>query len=210
MPRKSPFRIILTREEKKYLSSLARKYTAPYKDVIRAQVILLAAEGLENKEIGKRLNLPRKTVSKWRKRFFYKRERGLVDEPRAGRPFIFPPEEVAEIKALACQLPAERGIPLSRFSITEIVREVISRAIVPSVIDSSIWRWLHEDAIRPWFHRSWIYPRDPQFLEKAGRILDLYAQEWKGRPLGPGDYVISADEKTGIQARIRRHPTSAL
>jgi len=91
MPRKSPFRIILTREEKKYLSSLARKYTAPYRDVIRAQVILMAAEGIENKEIGERLNLPRKTVSKWRKRFFYKREEGLVDRPRAGRPFFFSP-----------------------------------------------------------------------------------------------------------------------
>jgi len=91
MPRKSPFEIILTSEEKNYLSSLARKYTAPYRDVIRAQVILMAAEGLENKEIGRKLNLPRKTVSKWRKRFFYKRERGLVDEPRAGRPFFFSP-----------------------------------------------------------------------------------------------------------------------
>ena len=90
---------------------------------------------------------------------------------------LFPPEERAQIKALACQLPAERGIPLSRFSITEIVREVISLAIVPSVSDSSVWRWLHEDAIRPWFHRSWIYPRDPNFIEKAGRVLDLYAKQ---------------------------------
>ena len=90
---------------------------------------------------------------------------------------FFPPEEIAEIKALACQLPAERGIPLSRFSITEIVREVISAAIVPSVSDSSVWRWLHEDAIRPWFHRSWIYPRDPKFIEKAGKVLDLYAKQ---------------------------------
>ncbi len=120
---------------------------------------------------------------------------------------FFLPEEIAQIKALACQLPAERGISLNRFSITEIVREVISRAIVPSVSDSSMWRWLHEDALRPWFHRSWIYLRDPQFIEKAGRILDLYAQEWEGRSLGPDDYVISADEKIGIQARIRKHPS---
>ena len=126
MPRKSPFEIILTNEEREHLISLARKYTAPYRDVIRAKVILMATEGIENKEIGERLNLPRKTVSKWRKRFFYKREKGLVDRPRAGGPFFFPPEEVAQIKALACQLPAEQGIPLSRLSITEIVREVIS------------------------------------------------------------------------------------
>ena len=91
MPRKSPFEIVLTSQERERLISLARKYTAPYRDVIRAQVILMAAEGIENKEIGERLNLPRKTVSKWRKRFFYKRERGLVDRPRAGRSFFFSP-----------------------------------------------------------------------------------------------------------------------
>jgi len=91
MPRKSPFEIILTNEEREHLISLARKYTAPYRDVIRAQVILMAAEDMENKEIGEKLNLPRKTVSKWRKRFFYEREKGLVDRPRAGGPFFFSP-----------------------------------------------------------------------------------------------------------------------
>jgi len=122
---------------------------------------------------------------------------------------FFPSEEIAQIKALACQLPAERGIPLSRFSIAEIVREVISTAIVPSVSDSSIWRWLHEDAIRPWFHRSWIYPRDPKFIEKAGKVLDLYAKQWGSKSLQPNDYIICADEKTSIQARIRKHPTGS-
>jgi len=130
-----------------------------------------------------------------------------ISPERVGRSF-FPPEEIAQIKAFACQLPAERGIPLSRFSITEIVREIISAAIVPSVSDSSVWRWLHEDAIRPWFHRSWIYPRDPDFMNKAGKVLDLYARQWEGEALGPNDYVISADEKTSIQARIRKHPTT--
>lgn len=91
MPRKSPFEIILTSEERDHLISLARKYTAPYKDVIRAKVILLAAKGMENEEIGEKLNLPRKTVSKWRKRFFYEREQGLVDKPRAGRQLFFSP-----------------------------------------------------------------------------------------------------------------------
>jgi transposase len=91
MPRISPYKIILTDEEKGYLYTIARKYTAPYRDVIRAQVILLAAKGLENKEIGEKLNIPRKTVSKWRKRFFFERKRGLVDRPREGRPFIFSP-----------------------------------------------------------------------------------------------------------------------
>src|SRR6266851_4677602 len=70
-----------------------------------------------------------------------------------------------------------------------------------------LWRWLTEDAIRPWSHRSWIFPRAPHFKEKASRVLDLYEGRWKGRPLTTHDCVLSADEKTSIQARRRRHPT---
>jgi len=70
-----------------------------------------------------------------------------------------------------------------------------------------VWRWLNEDAIRPWRHRAWIFPRDPEFAVKAGRILDLYARQWEGKPLKPEEFVICADEKTSIQARIRKHPT---
>jgi transposase len=91
MPRKSPFRIILTADEKKQLQTAARKYTSPYREVIRAKIILLAAEGLSNKEIGQRLDTPRQIVSKWRKRFFDKRQAGLLEKPRRGRPGVFPP-----------------------------------------------------------------------------------------------------------------------
>jgi hypothetical protein len=71
---------------------------------------------------------------------------------------------------------------------------------------STIGRWLAEDAIRPWQYRSWIFPRDPDFLEKAGRVLDLYAGRWEGKLLEPGDFVICADAKPSIQARRRIHP----
>jgi len=80
---------------------------------------------------------------------------------------------------------------------------------VAEISRTTIWRWLSNDAIRPWRHRSWIFPRDPDFEAKAGRVLDLYARTWQGKPLGKRDYVISADEKTSIQARIRCHPTLA-
>lgn len=70
----------------------------------------------------------------------------------------------------------------------------------------TIWRWLRADAIRPWTHRSWIFPRDPQFAEKAGPVLDLYHRRWQGQPLGPRDFVLSADEKTQIPIRSLRHP----
>lgn len=86
---------------------------------------------------------------------------------------------------------------------------MIRRGLVASISDTTIWRWLTDDAIRPWTHRSWIFPRDPDFGPKAGRVLDLYAGEWEGRPLKDDEFVISADEKTSIQARIRRHPTVA-
>jgi hypothetical protein len=79
--------------------------------------------------------------------------------------------------------------------------------LLPTISDKTVWRWLNEDAIRPWQHRCWIFPRDPNFVTKAGRILDLYAREWEGKPLRSNGFVISADEKTSIQARIRRHPT---
>lgn len=113
------------------------------------------------------------------------------------------------VRALACELPYEQGLPLSRFSIPEIRREVLARGLVASIGDTTLWRWLTEDAIRPWTHRTWIFPRDPAFGEKAGRVLDLYAGVWEGRPLAAADCVISTDEKTSIQARSRIHPTLA-
>jgi len=91
MPRISPYAILLNIEEKLFLEQMARRYTSPYYEVVRAKAILLAAEGLENKEIGKRLDLPRQIVSKWRKRFFAERLAGLHDRPRQGRPCRFSP-----------------------------------------------------------------------------------------------------------------------
>src|SRR5580658_5337786 len=118
---------------------------------------------------------------------------------------LFPPLVQAEIKALACQIPKETGVPLSRFSSQDIAVEAVTRGIVASISGITIWRWLKEDAIRPWNHRMWIFPRDPDFQEKAERVLDLYHKTWQGRKLGPDEYVVSADEKTSIQARGRKH-----
>jgi transposase len=91
MPRKSPFVFILNRAEREYLEAIARKYTSPYRDVIRAKIILYVAQELGNDEIAHRLDLPRQVVSKWRKRFFEHRLEGLEELPRRGRPARFPP-----------------------------------------------------------------------------------------------------------------------
>lgn len=119
----------------------------------------------------------------------------------------FPPSVVVAIKALACELPHEHGLPLSRLSLADIRQEVVRRGLVANIGQSTLWRWLSEDAIRPWVHRTWIFPRDPAFEHKAGRVLDLYHGEWEGEPLSAADCVLSTDEKTSIQARRRIHPT---
>lgn len=115
---------------------------------------------------------------------------------------------MVQVKALACELPATCGVPLSHWNTPDIVRQVRQSGLAASISGSTIWRWLHQDAIRPWYHRSWIFPRDPQFAIKAGRILDLYARAWNGTPLRRDEFVISADEKTSIQARRRVHASS--
>ena len=134
--------------------------------------------------------------------------KGLTSNRAAGGLPAFPPSVVVEVKALACQLPSQRGLPLSRFTISEIRREVIDQGIVARISGATLWRWLSQDAIQPWRHRSWLFPRDPDFAHKAGQVLDLYAGIWAGAALGPHDFVLSADEKTSIQARHRKHSTA--
>ena len=125
--------------------------------------------------------------------------------PEAGVRPAFPPSLVVQVKALACELPHRLGLPLSRFSVEDIRQQVLAQGLVAQISGATIWRWLSRDALCPWRHRTWIFPRDPRFVEKAGPILDLYQGLWEGQPLGPGDFVLSADEKTSIQARRRIH-----
>jgi hypothetical protein len=117
---------------------------------------------------------------------------------------LFPPLDQALIHAMACETIAETKEPLSRQSLADLVRR--SRETLSKKISrSTVWRMLHEAAIKPWQYEHWLFPKDPRFAEKAGPILDLYAGIWEGQPLGPKDYVLSMDEKTSIQARGRSH-----
>ena len=113
--------------------------------------------------------------------------------------------QVIEVKALGCTLPAETGQSSSRWSCAELASELISREIAQTISAATVRRWLAADAIKPWQHWCWIFPRDPDFQTKAARVLDLWARQWEGQPLGPDDYVISADEKSQLQALQRRH-----
>jgi len=174
--------------------------------VIRAKIVLLAADDLANTVIAARLGMCVDVVTKWRKRFCENGIAGLADRKRAGRPRVFPAPVVAEVKAMACEPPAGRGAPLSRWSSSELAAQAAAEGIVESVSASTVRRWLGEDSIKPWRYRSWIFPRDPDFAVKAARVLDLYQRVWEGQRLGPDDYVISADEKSQLQALARCHP----
>ncbi len=116
----------------------------------------------------------------------------------------FPPLDQALVHAMACEVIAETEEPLSRQSLADLVRRARG-TLHKKISRSTVWRMLHEAAIKPWQYEHWLFPRDPRFAEKAGPILDLYAGTWEDKPLGAKDYVLSLDEKTSIQARRRRH-----
>jgi transposase len=199
--------ITLTAVEQSELNKLASARTISYQQVIRARIVLDAACGHSNNAISRPLGVSVDTVRCWRSRYADEGMAGLADRPRSGRPARLTPVQVAEVKALACQLPAETGLPLSRWSCPELASQVVTRGIAPAMSASTVRRILAADALKPWQYRSWLFVRDPQFAAKAGRVLELYARTWGGQPLGDDEYVISSDEKTSIQARCRCHPT---
>ncbi|WP_433521532.1 IS630 family transposase [Nocardia pseudovaccinii] len=205
----SPYVVRLSAEQRSELAGITRRATAAHRQVLRARIVLAAADGASNTEIARSLGIHADTARKWRKRFCRNGIDGLTDRARSGRPRVFAAEIVAEVKALACELPGEAEVPLTRWSCPELAREAVTRGIVDQVSASTVRRWLAADAIKPWQHRSWIFPRDPYFAEKAARALDLYARVWENEPLGEHDFVLSADEKPGVQARHRKYPSLA-
>ena len=131
----------------------------------------------------------------------------MMSQDAVARP-LFPPRDEAIVKAIACETVAQTKLPLSRQSLDDLTTRA-QYALGKPISRSTVWRILDGDAIKPWRYEHWIFPRDRRFAEKAGVILDLYAGSWQGLRLGPKDHIISADEKTSIQARMRCHPSLA-
>jgi transposase len=199
--------ISVTAGDRRRLTRLASCRTAPYQQVIRARIVLEAAGGSSDNAISRRLGVSADTARCWRGRYAGQGLAGLAGRPRPGRPPRLTPLQIAEVKALACQLPAETGVPLSRWSCPELAGQAMARGITPAISASTVRRILAAGTLKPWQYRSWLFIRDPDFAAKATRVLDLYARAWDGRPPGEQEYVISSDEKTSIQARCRCHPT---
>jgi transposase len=208
MPMTSPDRIELTTAQRGDLERLARAGRTEQRLALRAGIVLAAADGQPNARIAESLGICEDTVRKWRHRWCTAPGvSSLRDAKRSGRRPVFTAVQVAQVKALACTPPQETGQPLSRWSCPELARQAVRAGICESISTATVRRWLSEDALKPWQYRSWIFITDPDFQPKAQRVLDLYQRVWDGKPLGPNEYVISADEKTSIQARCRCHPT---
>jgi transposase len=202
----SPFVITVSAADHAELTTRAHALAAPHRDVLRAKIILACAAETSHARIAADLGVCEDTVRKWRRRYADTGLTGLKDLPRPGRRPVFTPVQRAEVKALACTPPAASELPLARWSVTELAAAAVTHGLVASISAATIGRWLDADAIKPWQHRSWIFPRDPDFAAKAARVLDLYAPRWEGRQLGEDEYVLSADEKSQLQALRRRHP----
>jgi hypothetical protein len=183
-----------------------RRKTAPQQLIPRCRLVLLLHENphLGQDAAGRQVGLSGRQVLRWRQRWAAG-DFSVDDTPGRGRKAAFSLLEQALVKATACELVAQTKQPLSRQSLADVTDRA-RQALNKPISRSSVWRILDSDAIKPWQYKYWIFPRDPRFVEKAGPILDLYAGTWQGQPLGPRDHILSADEKTSIQARARIHP----
>jgi transposase len=200
--------VTLAAAERKALKERVRGARTPWRDRLRAQIVLAAAIGHSNARIARDLRISEDTARKWRGRFAARGLEGLADLPRSGRPRRITGDDRAAVVALACQLPAESGVPLARWTGPELRRELEDRALVSAPMSvSSLLRILAEDPVKPWRYQSWIFPRDPDFEAKANVILDLYQGFYGGNPLRPGDRILSFDAKPSIQARSRIRAT---
>ena len=200
--------VTLTASERKTLKERVRGAKTRWRDRLRAQIVLAAARGRPNARIAADLRADAGTVRKWRGRFAELGLAGLEDLPRPGRPRLIPEQDRAAVVALACQLPADTGVPLARWTGPELAAELTAQRLVTAPVSpSSVLRILAEDPVKPWRYHSWIFPRDPDFAAKASVILDLYQGFYQGKPLGPGDRILSFDAKPSIQARGRVHAT---
>ena len=190
----SPVLIILTDRDRAELESLARARKAPLRSVQRAWIVLAAANGQYNAQIARDLGLHLDNVRTWRGRFAADGMKGLTEAAPLGTPAGVRSHRGR--RGEGAGLSAARRARAATVAVVcqDLADEAVARGITESVSGSTVRRWLAADAIKPWRHRSWIFPRDPDFAVKAARVLDLYDRPFEGRRLRPDEYVISADE----------------
>lgn len=208
MPGPQPqYPVSLTDKQVADFTHVSLSYTKPYLEVQRARVLLSAQQHPEwtNTQIAREVGCHASTVREWRQRFT---TCGSIESTvRRGAPRKFSPVVRTQIIALACSAPQEHGHVWQRWSGEKLRHVAIEKKIVAAISASTIRRWLREDKIKPWRYHTWQKSTDPQFVEKAAPVLDLYekAEELADQ----GEVICSVDEKTGIQARQPASPTRA-
>ena len=231
MPGPKPPSIELTPTLQKILERITRCYTHPYYLVLRAKMILLAATGANNAQVARRLDTTANTVGKWRSCWLAAEaylltaeaeglteeeltalvEAMLADAGRSGTPDTFSPEQLVQIVALACEDPRESDREISHWTHRELADEVLKRDIVVTISPRHVGRILDEADLKPHLSRYWLNanPDDPEaFAGEVEMVCDVYAQAPKLHQ--QGSMIVSTDEKTGIQALERKHPTKTV
>jgi len=208
MPGPRPkYAITLAPAQEARLQRLSTCYMAPFAVVQRAQILVLAHRHPEwqNATIARQVGCQVNTVKQWRQR--WQTTDALHDAPRAGTRRTFTSLQRAQIVALACSAPRQYGKPWQRWSGEKLAQVAVEQGIVTAIAPGTIRSWLRADKIKPWRYHSWQHSTDPQFVEKAVPVLDLYAHA----PIlqAQGELIVCADEKTSIQARQRVSPTKA-
>jgi hypothetical protein len=203
--------IKLSGKEKHDLRQAKKKGRTSARLVIRILIILLADQGKTIAATAQSLSCCEQTVLNQRQRFLARRAEGVVealqDLPRSGRPVVYTAQQRALITATVCETLKQHDLPLSRLSAADLLRVIHRQESLSRVSQSTLTRQLQQDALKPWQYRYWLFPRDPDFVNRACLVLDLYAGFWEGQKLGPKDSVISADEKSGLQILRRCHPS---
>jgi DDE superfamily endonuclease/Homeodomain-like domain len=201
------YAITLTPEQEARSQQLSTCYMAPFATVQRAQLLLLASRHpqWQNATIAQQVGCPGNTVKQWRQR--WQRTEAWYDAPRAGTRRTFTPLQRTQVVALACSAPRQYGKAWPRGSGEKLAQVAVEQHLVAPIAPSTIRGWLRADKIKPWRYQSWQHSTDPQFVEKAVPVLDLYAQAPALQ--AQGELPVCADEKTSMQARQRVTPTKA-
>jgi transposase len=193
--------IPLTLAQERHLQQLSSSYTAPFAEVQRARLLLLAQQQptWRNAEIARQVGCCVQTVQRWRQR--WQQTDSVRDTPRAATRRTFTALQRAQITALACSAPRAHGKPWPRWAGEKLAQVAVEQQIVEHRAPGTIRPWLRADKIKPWRYHSWQHSTDPHFVDKATPVLDLY--EHAPVLAAQGEAVVCSDEKTSIQARQR-------
>ena len=199
--------IQLTPEQEGHLQQLSTCYTAPFAEVQRARILLLAHQQptWRHAEIARQVGCCVNTVKHWRQ--CWPQTDSVRDTPRAGTRRTFTALQRAQMTALACSAPRAHGKPWPRWSGEKLAQVAVEQQIVEHISPGTIRTWLRADKIKPWRYHSWQHSTDPRFVDKATPVLDLY--EHVQALAAQGEAVVCSDEQTSIQARQRVSATKA-